>query len=89
MHALVTRTRVNDPETAAKVAREERAPSARQQPGFVAAYWISLENGNEGISVRIFESEEAAQRAKDETGASPSDAVSVETREVGEVIASA
>ena len=88
MHALVTRPRVDDPETAAKVAREERAPSARQQPGLVAAYWIDIDDRNEGMSIRIFESEDAARRAKDDTPAPPSDVVSVETREVGEVIAS-
>jgi hypothetical protein len=55
----------------------------------VAAYWINFDNGNEGMSIRIFESEDAARRAKDDTAAPPSDAISIETREVGEVIASA
>jgi hypothetical protein len=89
MHAVITKLRIHDPEAAAKVAREERAPNTKQQPGFVAAYWINFADGDEGISIRIFESEEAARQAKEEAAASTSDVATVESREVGEVIASA
>jgi hypothetical protein len=64
--------------------REEAIPLVSQAPGFVAAYWITLE-GNQGLSVLVFESEGTARSMAAQVGA-PSGSVTNATIEVGEVV---
>jgi hypothetical protein len=71
--------------------RETIVPRVSQAPGFVAGYWVRLEGGDEGNSVIVFESEEAARATADQiretTGANPG--VTLNDVTVGEVVANA
>jgi hypothetical protein len=63
MHAVVVRVTINDPEPAESALREQVVPGVSQAPGFVAGYWTRKDNG--GLSMLIFESEEAANDMSD------------------------
>lgn len=88
MHAVLTRATINDPEQATKRLREEVVPRVQQAPGLVAGYWVRLD-GNQGRSIVVFESEEAANAAADQVRAmaSESEAVTIDTVDVYEVVA--
>jgi hypothetical protein len=62
-----------------------------QAPGFVAGYWVRLEGGDEGSSVVVFESEDAARaaagRIRESVGSNPG--VTLTDVTVGEVVANA
>jgi heme-degrading monooxygenase HmoA len=91
MHAVVTKVTVTEGESATKFLREEIVPRVSQAPGFVAGYWVRLEGGDEGNSVVVFESEEAARavsdRLRESVGSNPG--VTLNDVSVGEVVASA
>jgi hypothetical protein len=91
MHAVVTRVRVSDGEPATKYLREEIVPRVKEAPGLVAAYWVRLEGGDEGNSVIVFESEEAARGAAEQIKASvgSNPGVTLDSVTVGEVVANA
>ena len=61
MHAVVVRVTINDREAAESTLREQVVPQVSQAPGFVAGYWTRKDNA--GLSMVIFESEEAAVEA--------------------------
>ncbi len=63
MHAAVVRVTVGDFETAQKRLHEEVVPRASGSPGFVAGYWLRPDEGNQGLSVIVFETEDAARAA--------------------------
>jgi hypothetical protein len=86
MHAVVARVSLEDPETSQVVLREQIVPRIAEAPGFVAGYWVRLP-GNKGSSVVVFESEEAANAAREEVQTPPG--VTFESTEVGEVVANA
>jgi hypothetical protein len=91
MHAVVTKVTVTEGEPATKYLREEIVPRVSQAPGFVAGYWVRLEGGDEGNSVVVFESEDAAraaaERIEETVGSNPG--VSLNDVSVGEVVANA
>ena len=91
MHAVVTRVSVTDGEPATKYLREEIVPRVKQAPGLVAAYWVRLEGGDEGTSVVVFESEDAARGAAEQIEASVASntGVTLTSVTVGEVVANA
>ena len=84
MHAVVVRSTLHDVESGLKFLREEAAPRLSQAPGFVAAYWVKLE-GNQGTSMLFFESEEAARAAAEQINP-PAGAVTIDSRQIGEVV---
>jgi hypothetical protein len=84
MHAVVVRSTIDDLDEGRAFLREEAVPLVSQAPGFVAAYWITLE-GNQGLTVLVFESEGTARSMADQVGA-PSGAVTNTAIEVGEVV---
>ena len=88
MHAVVVRVKIDDVESATKGLTEEVVPRASSAPGFVAGYWTRKDNG--GLSMAIFESEEAAQAALEMVRAAvPPEGVELEGAEVREVVAHA
>ena len=87
MHAIVWRVTINEANEADRMLREEFVPGVSQAPGFVAAYWVQTAN-NQGTSVVVFESEDDARRIADQP-APETDAFSVDTFELGEVVAHA
>ena len=91
MHAVVVKVSITDGPAATEYLRGTIVPSVSQAPGFVAGYWVRLEGGDEGNSVVVFESEEAARAAAarigEDTGSNPG--VTLNDVTVGEVVANA
>jgi hypothetical protein len=87
VHAVVVRVTIEDEAAAMPVLREEVVPRVSQAPGFVAGYWTRKDNT--GLSMLVFESEEAATRAREQVSANMPDAVNLESAEVREVVANA
>jgi hypothetical protein len=91
MHAVVVRVTVTDPEPATQNLRETIVPRVSQAPGFVAGYWVRLEGGDEGNSVVVFESENAARTAAEQLRAASDEnpGVTLDKVMIGEVVANA
>lgn len=89
MHAVVVRVTVHDRETATRALREQVVPGVSQAPGFVAGYWTSREGSDKGLSMVVFESEEAARGASEQIQSPDPDAVTIDDVEVREVVAHA
>lgn len=75
MHAVVVEVTINDLEAADRSLRDEVVPRVSQSPGFVAGYWTRKDNT--GLAMAVFESEEAANQARERVPALASDAVTV------------
>jgi heme-degrading monooxygenase HmoA len=93
MHAVVVKVSIQaqDEEPSLKYLRENIVPRVSQAPGFVAGYWVRLEGGDEGNSVVVFESEEAARAAAEQVraGVRSNEGVTLEDLSLGEVVANA
>jgi heme-degrading monooxygenase HmoA len=89
MHAVVVRVTVNDREAATQQLREGVVPAVSQAPGFVAGYWTRKEGSDQGLSMILFESEEAANQTAARIDSMAPDAVTVGDVEVREVVANA
>jgi hypothetical protein len=87
MHAVVVTVTLSDPEGSLEPLREQVVPRASQAPGFVAGYWTRKENT--GLSMVVFESEAAANGAREQVPAMLPDGVTLESIEVREVVAHA
>ena len=86
MHAVVAKVTINDREAAEKRLREEIIPRVSQLPGVVAGYW-TRSDGPDGLSMVVFESEDAARAAADQVPQMVSESVTLESVEVREVVA--
>jgi hypothetical protein len=91
MHAVVVRVSISDLESARKMLQEEVVPRASQAPGLVAAYWTRSDDGSNGLSMLVFESEDNARAAEAmiREGVERNVAVTLESVEIREVVASA
>lgn len=87
MHAVVVRVNIGDTEGALARLQEEVVPRVSQAPGFVAGYWTRKDDS--GLSMLVFESEEAATNAEERVRANMPDAVTLESTEIREVVANA
>ena len=87
MHAVVVNVKINDLEAADSHLRERVVPAISQAPGFVAGYWTRKDDT--GLSMVIFESEDAANRASEQVPSMIPDAVTLEDVDVREVAAHA
>ena len=87
MHAVVVRVKINDTEAAESHLREKTVPRVSQAPGSVAGYWTR--KGNTGVSMVIFDSEDAANQASEQVPSMIPDAVTLEDVDVREVAAHA
>jgi hypothetical protein len=87
MHAIVVRVNIDDPEAATARLREDVVPRVSQAPGFVAGYWTRKERT--GLSMLVFESEEAATNAEQRVRANMPEGVNLESTEIREVMANA
>lgn len=87
MHAVVVRVSIKDPENAPTDLKEKVVPGVSQAPGFVAGYWTRKEQA--GLSMVVFESEDAAKAASDRIASAIPDTVELQDVEVREVVASA
>jgi hypothetical protein len=87
VHAVVVKVKINDSEAADSHLRERVVPGVSQAPGFVAGYWTRKDNT--GLSMVIFDSEDAAKRASEQVPSTIPDAVTLEDVEVREVVTQA
>ena len=87
MHAVVVRVNVGDPESAQGELQTQVVPRVSQSPGFVAGYWTRKEN--QGLSMIVFESEDAARQAADVIPQHLPQSVELQDIEVREVVANA
>jgi hypothetical protein len=87
MHAVVVRVTINDPEAAERALREQTVPGVSQAPGFVTGYWTR--KGNTGLSMVMFESEDAANSVGERIRQNAPEGVTVDDVEVREVAAHA
>lgn len=90
MHAVVagvTITEDANPEEVTTYLREQLVPRVSEMPGFVAGYWVRLEGADQGRAVIVFESAEAAHEAAGQI--QPAPGVTLDTADVGEVVAHA
>ena len=87
MHAIVVRVTIKDQQAGEKVLREQVVPLVSGAPGFVAGYWTRRDDN--GLSMLVFESEEAAQGLAGQIQSPDPDVVAMEGVEVREVVAHA
>ena len=87
MHAVVVKVTVNDGEASERELRERVVPGVSQAPGFVAGYWTRKDNT--GLSMVVFESEEAANGMSERIPSIVPDTVTLESVEVRRVAAHA
>jgi hypothetical protein len=87
MHAIVVRVTIKDEQAGEKLLREEVVPRVSGAPGFVAGYWTRRDDT--GLSMLVFESEEAAQAVAGQIESPDPDAVVMDDVEVREVVAHA
>jgi heme-degrading monooxygenase HmoA len=86
MHAVVVRVNVPNVEETRPQLVERVVPAVAAQPGFVAGYWLEPKD-DQGLSVAVFDSEDAARTAAENVR--PPEGVTVVSVEVREVVASA
>jgi hypothetical protein len=87
MHAVAIRVTINDM-PAAQAELSELVPRVSGMPGFVAGYWVALPD-EKGTSIAVFESEAAAQALVALMSDGPAMAVTIDSVDVGQVIAHA
>jgi hypothetical protein len=87
LHAVVIHADIHDRDEAKKGLDEQVLPMLTQAPGFVAAYFVRLDDAH-GISVQVFETEDQARGSAPPEGAT-SPGVTLAKLQIGEVIASA
>lgn len=87
MHAVVVSVTITDPVAAERVLREKTVPRVSQAPGFVTGHWTRKDNS--GMSMIIFDSEEAANGMSEQIASAIPDDVTLESIEVREVVAHA
>ena len=87
MHAVVVKVTVNEVEMAQEELQNRVVPNVSQSPGFVAGYWTR--SGNEGLSMVVFESEDAARQMADRVPQILPEFVTLQNVEVREVVANA
>ena len=90
MHAVVATATIRDFDRA-RQGLDQMVPTIAQAPGFVAGYWTRSES-NQGLSMVVFESEEAAQQVAERLrteGPPDPEAVTIDNVEVREVVKSA
>jgi hypothetical protein len=87
VHAVVVKVKVNDPAAAESHLHEKVVPGISKAPGFVAGYWTRKDNT--GLSMVVFDSEDAARTASERIASGIPDSVNLEDVELREVVANA
>jgi hypothetical protein len=87
MYAIVVRVTINDVDKAREELRNRVVPNVSQSPGFVAGYWTGT--SGDGLSMVIFESEDAARQMADRVPQTVPEFVTLESVDVREVVANA
>ena len=87
MHAVVVNVTLSGQEDDETVLREEVVPRVSGAPGFVAGYWTRKDN--HGLSMSIWQSEDAANAASEMVRAAAPEGVTIDSVEVRRVVANA
>ena len=87
MHAVVINVTFTD-RAAALGELSGLVPQVSSAPGFVAGYWVSLSDSR-GSSTVVFDSEESAQAFAGMMATMPPISVTLDSTDVGEVVAHA
>lgn len=87
MHAVVVKVTLNDREAAQSMLDRQVVPRVSQAPGFVTGHWTWKDNT--GVSMVIFESEDAANDMGEQVRSMVDASVTIEDVEVREVVAHA
>ena len=87
MHAVVVKVTINDAEAGLSELREVVVPRVSQAPGFVTGHWTRKDSS--GMSMMIFESEDAANAVTEQVRSSVPAGATLEDIEVREVVANA
>jgi heme-degrading monooxygenase HmoA len=87
MHAVVVNVTINDEESSVEMLRSQVVPRVSGAPGFVAGYWTR--KGSSGLSMTVWESEDAANSAGEMLKSAPPEGVTIDNVEMREVVASA
>lgn len=87
MHAVVVTVDINDRAAAESELRDQLVPWASHTPGFMTGYW-TIKDDN-GLTMIVFESEDAATRMSEQARAAVPGAVTLKNVEVREVVAHA
>src|SRR3954469_25035936 len=83
MHAVVVRVKIDDEDAGLDALRNEVVPQVSQAPGFVAGYWTRKDDT--GLSMIVFDSEEAATQASERIPSPVPPGVTFESAEAREV----
>jgi hypothetical protein len=86
MHAQVVTVDFTDVAAAVKNL-EELVPNVKASPGFVAGYWVRIDDSH-GTSIAVFDTEDHARATAPPVGAEM-DGVKITGMEVGEVMGNA
>jgi hypothetical protein len=89
MHAVLVKVSIDDAVDSVKELKETVVPRISRAPGFVAGFWTRSDDGSNGRSMLVFESEDAARAAAERIGSNVPQGVTFESAEVREVVASA
>jgi hypothetical protein len=87
MNAVIINVTFNDA-SAARAELDSLVPQVSAAPGFVAGYWIEIPE-EKGTSVVVFDSAESAQQWIAMLRSAPEMSVTVDSVEVGDVVAHA
>ncbi|HUE08631.1 MAG TPA: hypothetical protein VMP41_14475 [Acidimicrobiales bacterium] len=87
MHAIVIHADISDVEQATKGLEEEVIPMMQQTAGFVAAYFVAVDDSH-GVSIEVFETEEQARQAAPPEG-TEAPGVKLAKLQIGPVVGSA
>jgi len=88
MYAVVVTVAISDLDAAVEELREQVVPMASAAPGFIAGYWVALP-GDKGASIVVLDSEASAQALAANVKPPPGSPATLESVEVGEVMAHA
>lgn len=87
MHAVVVNVSIDDRDAAERALHEQLVPRVSQLPGFITGYWTIKDDT--GLTMLIFETEDAANRMSQQAQATVPPAMTLEQVQVREVVAHA
>ncbi len=89
MHAVLVHATINDLDPAREMLASGVVPQVSAAPGFQAGYWTWNDGQTNGVSMIVFDTEDNARAAAERVGGMVTDAVTIDSTEVREVVASA
>lgn len=89
MHAVLVHATINDLGPAREMLANDVVPGVSAAPGFQAGYWTWNDAQTNGVTMVIFDSESNARATAARVGDMVTDAVTINSIEVREVVASA